>query len=321
MNADRVPWVDGLTIAQVLEHTASRCADHDALVFPQLGYRLRYGEFLSRGAAGGAGPDCPRRPARRARRHLGDEPAALGDRAVRGGGGRRGAGQRQSRLPRPRATLCPRAGRHHRRCSWPTASRRPIISPCSTPSCPSCRRREQSCAASSASRSIGPGPDMPSWDAFLERANSVTDAALDYAQATVRGGRYGEHPVHVRHDRLPQGRDAHPSQPADQRVPRRRRPALHAERPHLHARCRCITASAASGHARLCRARRGDGRSRPRSFDAAGHARSDPGRALHRALRRADDVHRRAQPSALRRRSTWQPAHRASWPAAPARSR
>ncbi len=40
------PWVDGLTIARVLERTASRCSDQDALVFPQLSYRLRYGEFV-----------------------------------------------------------------------------------------------------------------------------------------------------------------------------------------------------------------------------------------------------------------------------------
>jgi fatty-acyl-CoA synthase len=47
MNGCTAPWVDGLTIAQVLEHTAARYPDHDALVFPQQGYRVRYAEFLA----------------------------------------------------------------------------------------------------------------------------------------------------------------------------------------------------------------------------------------------------------------------------------
>jgi fatty-acyl-CoA synthase len=47
MSDETAPWVDGLTFAQVVDHTAARYAGHDALVFPQLGYRLRYGEFAS----------------------------------------------------------------------------------------------------------------------------------------------------------------------------------------------------------------------------------------------------------------------------------
>ena len=45
------------------------------------------------------------------------------------------------------------------------------------------------------------------------------------------------------------------------------------------------------------------------------------GRALHLALRRADDVHRRARPPALRRASTCRRCAPASWPARRARSR
>lgn len=41
------PWVDGLTIGQALEATATRHADCDALVFPQLGLRLTYRQFLN----------------------------------------------------------------------------------------------------------------------------------------------------------------------------------------------------------------------------------------------------------------------------------
>jgi fatty-acyl-CoA synthase len=45
MFTDEHPWVDGLTFAQVLERTAQRHGDGDALVFPQLGHRRSYAEF------------------------------------------------------------------------------------------------------------------------------------------------------------------------------------------------------------------------------------------------------------------------------------
>ncbi|HEY2895221.1 MAG TPA: AMP-binding protein [Pirellulales bacterium] len=41
------PWVDGLTMSEVLEQTAQRFADHDALVFPHLDYRASYGQFAA----------------------------------------------------------------------------------------------------------------------------------------------------------------------------------------------------------------------------------------------------------------------------------
>ena len=41
------PWVDGLTIGQVLAETARRHADREALVFPQLGRRWTWREFAA----------------------------------------------------------------------------------------------------------------------------------------------------------------------------------------------------------------------------------------------------------------------------------
>ena len=41
------PWVDGLTFADVLRTTVERFGDHDAMVFPQLGYRRNYAEFAA----------------------------------------------------------------------------------------------------------------------------------------------------------------------------------------------------------------------------------------------------------------------------------
>src|SRR5262245_27016222 len=39
------PWVDGLTIGQVLRQTAAKNPDRDALVFPQTGRRWTWREF------------------------------------------------------------------------------------------------------------------------------------------------------------------------------------------------------------------------------------------------------------------------------------
>ena len=42
------PWVDGLTMPQVLRETARRYPDNDALAFPALGLRVSYREFSER---------------------------------------------------------------------------------------------------------------------------------------------------------------------------------------------------------------------------------------------------------------------------------
>jgi len=43
--SDDSPWVDGLSFGQVLDRTAERHADRDALVFPETGYRTSYARF------------------------------------------------------------------------------------------------------------------------------------------------------------------------------------------------------------------------------------------------------------------------------------
>jgi len=45
MNDSSSPWVDGLTIGQVLTRTIERFPDRDALVFPRLGYRRTWRQF------------------------------------------------------------------------------------------------------------------------------------------------------------------------------------------------------------------------------------------------------------------------------------
>jgi len=54
-DASTKPWVDGLTIGQVLAATAARRGDADCLVFPEHGYRASYRQFaadVDRAAAG-----------------------------------------------------------------------------------------------------------------------------------------------------------------------------------------------------------------------------------------------------------------------------
>ncbi|MBL8827787.1 MAG: AMP-binding protein, partial [Planctomycetaceae bacterium] len=45
MTSTSTPWVDGLTIGQMLRQTAARVPDHDAYVFHALGARATYREF------------------------------------------------------------------------------------------------------------------------------------------------------------------------------------------------------------------------------------------------------------------------------------
>ncbi len=45
MRVEHPPWIDGLTFADVLARTVERFGDHDALAFPQLGYRRTYAAF------------------------------------------------------------------------------------------------------------------------------------------------------------------------------------------------------------------------------------------------------------------------------------
>ncbi len=47
MSDEATPPVEGLTIGEVLVRTAARFGDHDALVFPQLGLRQSYRDFLA----------------------------------------------------------------------------------------------------------------------------------------------------------------------------------------------------------------------------------------------------------------------------------
>ncbi|CCH79843.1 hypothetical protein BN12_600003 [Nostocoides japonicum T1-X7] len=111
-----------------------------------------------------------------------------------------------------------------------------------------------------------------------------------------------QHPVHIGHHRLPQGRHPVASQHPGQRLPRRGDLQVHRGGPGLHTGALLPLLRHGHGQPRVHESRSDDGhpgtRVRPRR-DAVG----GPDGALHEPLRRADDVHRRvvaARPRGLR---------------------
>ena len=151
-------------------------------------------------------------------------------------------------------------------------------------------------------------------------ASGVSADELRARQAATAVRRPDQHPVHERHHRLPEGRDAQPPQHPQQRLLRRRGLPLHRGGPGLHPGALLPLLRHGHGQPGLHLARRLHGHpGAPRSTpgDAAGRA----GRALHVALRRADDVHRRARAPGLRRVRPARACAPGSWPARRARSR
>ena len=128
-------------------------------------------------------------------------------------------------------------------------------------------------------------------------------AELDDRRATPGGRRPDQHPVHVGHHRLPEGRHPLAPQHPQQRPLRRRAAGLHERRPALHPRALLPLLRHGDGQPRLHDARRHDGdpERRVRPADRARRGREG---ALHRPLRRADDVHRRTRSRAFRASST-----------------
>ena len=129
------------------------------------------------------------------------------------------------------------------------------------------------------------------------------------ADADPAARRPDQHPVHVGHHRLSQGRDAVAPQHPQQRLLRHRADQLHRAGPALHPGALLPLLRHGDGQPRLHLPRRDDGDPgtglRPRG-DAAG----DRGGAVHRRLRRAHDVHRDAEPPDVRRARPVLAAHR-----------
>ena len=241
----------------------------------------------------GARPARARRDEGRPRRHLVAQPLRVGGRAVRDRAHRRDPRQHQPRLPDHRAASTRCSSPASRSSSSRARSARPTTSACSPRSGPL------------------PGPARGArargrlgGAAARRRRTSPPDALRSGREhAAVR--RPDQHPVHVGHDRLPEGRDALAPQHPQQRL-LHRRDAASTRRddrvcipvPFYHCFGMVLGNLACTTHG-ACMVIPGEAFDpQPRSM------RVTAGGTLHVALRRADDVHRRARASALRRRST-----------------
>ncbi len=117
--------------------------------------------------------------------------------------------------------------------------------------------------------------------------------------ARARLRRADQHPVHERHHRLAQGRDALAPQHPQQRLLRGRVLQLHRAGPRLHPGALLPLLRHGHGQPRGRHPRRLHGHPGA-GLRAEGDARGGRRGALHEPLRRADDVHRRARAPRLR---------------------
>ncbi|ABA48199.1 hypothetical protein BURPS1710b_0174 [Burkholderia pseudomallei 1710b] len=141
------------------------------------------------------------------------------------------------------------------------------------------------------------------------RAGGARFRAARRDRRDARLPRSDQHPVHERHDGQPEGRDAHAPQRRQQRALDRERDAADRGRCDVHSGAALSLLRDGAVGARVRIGGREDGVSR-RGVRAGCDARGGVRRALHRAARRADDVHRRARSSGFRPFRPEHAAHR-----------
>ncbi len=148
------------------------------------------------------------------------------------------------------------------------------------------------------------------WEPWQELADTAVD---EDALARVRSGLKPSDPINIQYTSgttgFPQGRHADSHQHSQQRLSRRRGPALHGEGPGLHSGALLPLLRNGAGKPGVYdpRCRDGDSGARLRT---GGDAESRCGGTVHIAIRGADDVHRRAGAAELRQLRPEQPAHR-----------
>ena len=193
--ASDVPLL-GETICQNLRRTVARLGDREALVVVHQGYRATYRELVEQCEAVAPRPAGPRRPEGRSRRHLVAQPLRVGRRPVRDRAHRRDPRQHQPGLQDRRARVRAEPVGHQLPPPGRAASARPTTRRCS----PRCGAGARSCARRSCSTTTGTRCSRDGAETPAERA------ARARSLAPVR--RPDQHPVHVGHHRLPEGRHA-----------------------------------------------------------------------------------------------------------------
>ena len=229
-----VPLLDE-TIGANLARTVAAHGEREALVSRHQGIRWTYDEFGERVRSAArkglldAGLE-QRRPGRPVEPELRRVDAA----AVRHGRDRRHPRQPQPGVPHPRAGSTRSTSRAAGGWSPHPSSRRPTTSTWSP------RSAAGVPGAGTGGLLLGPtsGTSSPPAPATVDRRRARATAA-----GLAAAGRPDQHPVHVGHDRVPEGRHAHPPQHPQQRVLRDRAAGLHARATGCASRCPSTTAS------------------------------------------------------------------------------
>ncbi len=253
-DSDAAPWVEGLTIGQTLEATAARFRDGDALVFPQLNLRLSWRQFAER-------VDDAARGLLALGIHRGEHVAIWATNVpqwvvLQFATARIGAvlvtinpayrpfelkyvleAERRGGAVPGRSLQDVRLLRDARRSLSGAGQRR------AGPSCTSAEFPQAALGRRDA-QAQRRRSDLVGRNA-ARRGRSRPACANRRSAAGLEADRADQHSIHLRHDRLSQGRHAQPSQPAAQRLLRRHVPEADGRAIGFAFRCRSITASAA----------------------------------------------------------------------------
>ena len=158
------------------------------------------------------------------RRRLVAESLRVGRPAIRHGPHRRHPRQHQPGLQGDRAGVCPEPIGQQRAAAGPPVS--PVRLPGDART--KCAAAARSCARRSCWRTTG--------TSCVEAATRSVRGRAGRARGHAAVRRADQHPVHLRHHGLPEGRDAVAPQHLEQRLLHRLAAGLHRERPRLHSR-------------------------------------------------------------------------------------
>ena len=246
---------------------------------------------------------------RRSRRHLVAESLRVGRRAVRVRARRRDPGQHQPGVQDRRDRVCAHAIVDERAARPRARSARATTARCSPRCAAACRRcATRSCSTTTGKRCAAAGgacaPDaLAAREATLSSTTRSTSSTPPAPPGFPKGATLSHHNILNNGYFVGRGDAPTPSATASA------------------SRCRSTTASAWCWATSPAPPRRVHGRPRRGVRRRCAVLETVAGRALHGALRRADDVHRRARSPAVRRVRPVARCAPASWPARPAPSR